>query len=108
MPPKTRGEQPQVASSGKVPRGSADRSVLQSVQRAARVLDEVCHRGTVTINDLATALDLDRTIVYRLVRTLESEGLLESASNGYRMGRRALMLGNAYIESLPVVRASLP
>lgn len=90
-------------------RRTADRSVLQSVQRAARVLDEVARRrGPVTIAEIAANLDLDRTIVYRLVKTLEGEALLEQSGAGYTMGPRALLFGNAYLDSLAVMRAALP
>ena len=72
-------------------------------------MEEVSRRGgSATITDLATALKLDRTIVYRLVRTLEGENLLESQNGRYRIGSRALMLGNSYLEDLQVVRASVP
>ncbi len=87
----------------------ADRTVLQSVQRAARILDEIAkHRGPVTTGEIASALDLDRTITYRLLRTLEGEELVESVDGGYVSGRRALVFGNAYLENLPVLRAALP
>jgi IclR family transcriptional regulator, pca regulon regulatory protein len=87
----------------------ADRSVLQSVQRAASVLDEVARRkGSVTIGEIASSLNLDRTIVYRLIKTLEGEALLEPSRGGYVMGPRALLFGNAYLETLNVLRVALP
>lgn len=90
-------------------RRTADRSVLQSVQRAARVLDEIARRrGPVTIADIAASLKLDRTIVYRLVKTLEGEALLEQSGVGYTMGPRALLFGNAYLDNLSVLRVALP
>jgi DNA-binding IclR family transcriptional regulator len=86
-----------------------DRSVLQSVQRAAAVMDEVARRrGPVAIGELAATLQLDRTIVYRIVRTLEGEGLLESGNGGYTIGGRALLFGNAYLDTLTVRRVALP
>lgn len=92
-----------------VPRRAPDRSVLQSVQRAARVLDEVARgRGSVTIAEIASRLNLDRTIVYRLIKTLEGEGLLEQSGAGYTIGPRALVFGNAYIDSLTVRSIALP
>ncbi len=87
----------------------ADRTVLQSVQRAVRVLDEIAHhRGPITTAEIAAALDLDRTITYRLLRTLQGEELVEAVDGGYTMGRRALVFGNAYLENLAVLRAALP
>ena len=43
------------------------------------------HRRPVSIIELATALDLERTIVHRIVRTLEAEELVETTPNGYRL-----------------------
>ncbi|MGO9333237.1 MAG: IclR family transcriptional regulator [Acidimicrobiales bacterium] len=109
MPPeKMRVSNRKSAPLAKKSSSNADRAVLQSVQRAVRVLDAVSHAGIVTINELVAELELDRTIVYRLVRTLEREQLLEATHGGYKVGRQALMLGNAYIEHLPVVRVALP
>ena len=90
-------------------RAVVDRTLLQSVQRASAVLDQISRTRTpVTVSHLATTLQLDRTIVYRIVRTLEAEELLEQTSDGYRMGRRALLLGNAYLDGMTVRRVALP
>ena len=88
---------------------SADRTILQTVQRAVRILDEIArHSGPVTTGEIASAVNLDRTIAYRLLRTLEGEELVESAGGGYVSGRRALVFGNAYLENLAVLRAARP
>ena len=94
---------PQPTSSG------ADRSILQSVQRAARVLNELAHRrGPVSVAELAASLGVDRTIVHRLMKTLLGEGLVEQSREGYKIGPQALLLGNAYLDSLVVRQLALP
>jgi DNA-binding IclR family transcriptional regulator len=93
------------ASNKRVP----DRSMLQSVQRAAAVMNEIArHRQPVSIAELASTLGLERTIVHRIVRTLEGESLVESVTGGYAMGPRALLFGNAYLDTLSVRGVALP
>jgi DNA-binding IclR family transcriptional regulator len=91
-------------------RRAPDRSVLQSVQRAAAVMNEIArHHAPASIAELASALQLERTIVHRIVRTLESEQLVESAATGgYTLGPRTLLLGNCYLDNLSVRGLALP
>ncbi|HET6951886.1 MAG TPA: helix-turn-helix domain-containing protein [Acidimicrobiales bacterium] len=87
----------------------AEKSVLQSVQRAVAVMREIArHRRPVSIAELTTALGLERTIVHRIVRTLEGEQLVEAARGGYRLGPMALLFGNSYLDTLSVRRVALP
>jgi DNA-binding IclR family transcriptional regulator len=74
------------------------RAALQSVQRAFAVLDEIVNSvGPVRASDLASSLGVDRAIVYRIVRTLAAEGLVERGpSGGYVIGPRSLVYGQAY------------
>jgi DNA-binding IclR family transcriptional regulator len=86
-----------------------DRSMLQSVQRAAAVMNEIArHRQPVSIAELASTLRLERTIVHRIIRTLEGEDLVEAVTGGYSMGPRALLFGNAYLDTLNVRGVALP
>ena len=70
---------------------------------------EIAHGNTVTsAAGLASALNLDRTIVHRLLRTLEGEELVVQTPRGYAIGPKALLLGNAYLETLRLRRVALP
>ena len=88
---------------------ATDRTFVQSVRRACRVLRVLADSGaSLTTNQVAEVLGLDRTVTYRLLQTLESEGLTERSSAGFRLGSENARLGNAYVDKLPVFRASLP
>jgi DNA-binding IclR family transcriptional regulator len=66
------------------------------------------HHQPITIAELASALHLERTIVHRIVRTLEAEQLVEAATGGYTLGARTLLLGNCYLDTLTVRGVALP
>ncbi len=71
---------------------------VQSVDRALRLLEEVADRTVgATVAELATAAELNRATVWRLLGTLAAHGLVERdpASNRYHMGYGVLRLSAA-------------
>lgn len=58
-------------------------STLQTLDRGLQALEIISeHPAGLSITDLATRLDVHRTIVYRLVTTLEARGLVARAADG--------------------------
>ncbi len=86
-----------------------DRS--QTVERALEVLaafdDSHPELG---IRELARMLQMDRTVVYRIVATLEQRKFLEQnpATRRYRIGQAAFMTGQYYVRSNPIFNAAVP
>jgi DNA-binding IclR family transcriptional regulator len=76
--------------------------VIQSVQRAARILKEL-GSGTprLGVTELSERLGLAKATTYGLLRALEAEGLVErDAETGkYRLGVTLLQLGNAFLDT---------
>lgn len=84
----------------------------QTLSRGIRLLEVLADaREPLTIDDLARRLDLHRSVVYRLLRTLEDHGLVTRDSAGrVRLGPRlaALAAGVAHdlqAEALPELTA---
>lgn len=84
----------------------------QTLSRGIRLLELLADaREPLTIDDLARRLDLHRSVVYRLLRTLEDHGLVRRDSAGrVRLGPRlaALAAGVAHdlqAEALPELTA---
>lgn len=76
--------------------------MIQSVQRAARILKELgsgAPRQGVT--ELSERLGLAKATTYGLLRALEAEGLVERdvEAGKYRLGAALLQLGNAFLDS---------
>lgn len=59
-------------------------------------------------HDIAELVGLERTVVHRIIRTLEAEGLTESVAGRHTLGPRNLHLGNCYLHQLPLRQAALP
>ena len=59
---------------------SRDFSQVQVINRAASILRAIRAAGGLTLSQLAREVGLARTTVYRIVTTLESEGLLTTAT----------------------------
>jgi DNA-binding IclR family transcriptional regulator len=78
------------------------RSTIQSVDRAARIL-KALGAGTARlgVTELADRLELAKTTVYGLLRTLERQELVEQDldTGKYRLGPAMLQLGNAFLDS---------
>ena len=87
---------------------SGDR--VQSLQRAGEVLGALLDSGTaLSALEVSRSIDLNRTIVHRLLRTLQDLGLVvETAPGRYDLGPCTLLLGNAYLDRLHVRRLAIP
>lgn len=80
---------------------------LQILTRALSVLFVFsADRAEWTLDELANELDLNKTSLLRIVRTLEAERFLFRRSNTYRLGPRVLDLGNVYLSTLSVHRTA--
>ncbi|MFG2196692.1 IclR family transcriptional regulator [Streptomyces sp. NPDC048639] len=76
--------------------------MVQSVQRAARILRELSASGPrLGVTELAERIGVSKPAVHALLRTLEAEGLVrqEKETNKYLLGAALLRLGNSYLET---------
>ena len=78
------------------------RGTIQSVDRAARIL-KVLGTGTsrMGVTEIAERLGLAKGTAYGLLRTLQSQELVEQdpETNKYRLGPAMLQLGNAFLDN---------
>ncbi|MFI5426561.1 IclR family transcriptional regulator [Aeromicrobium sp. UC242_57] len=77
------------------------RSNVQSVSRSNAVLGTLASRSPMTAREIGEAVGLDRTVVYRLLRTLESDDLVEVRGTDWRLGSGTLKIGMSYLDGLP-------
>ena len=55
---------------------ASDPRILQTLSRGIRVIELLSEAGrSLTIDQIAVSMDLHRSVVYRLIRTLEEHGL---------------------------------
>lgn len=86
------------------------RDRVQSVGRAAHVMRELARSSRpLSVLQVAERTGLNRSVVHRLIRTLQDESLIEEPESGrYVIGPAALVLGQAYLEHRTVRRLALP
>ncbi|ODU05967.1 MAG: hypothetical protein ABS81_06000 [Pseudonocardia sp. SCN 72-86] len=85
------------------------RALVQSVSRALDILDLLREAGRpMSPADLAKAADLDRTVVYRLLRTLSQRQMVSEGESGFTLGPETVLLGHRYLDALPLRRIALP
>ncbi|MGH3665507.1 MAG: IclR family transcriptional regulator, partial [Egibacteraceae bacterium] len=81
---------------------------VQSVARACAVLrvlsDSAAPLGA---TEVARRVGLNRTIVYRLLRTLQAEGMVRSVDGRFALAEENLRLGYSYLEGLGFYRSTL-
>ncbi len=88
-----------------------DRYMVPGLVRGLAVLEAfTSEKPALTLNELAKAVELSRSSVYRLVYTLTELGFLEREGQNktYRLGSRVLRLGFAYLASQEVVEIARP
>jgi DNA-binding IclR family transcriptional regulator len=82
-------------------REGAKRGKIQSVDRAARILETLASGPRrLGVSELAERLDLSRPTVHGLLQTLQAHGFVEQDrdSDKYQLGAGLLQLGNSYLD----------
>jgi DNA-binding IclR family transcriptional regulator len=75
--------------------------VIQSVDRAIRVLSALQGARQLSLSELAGRLDLPPSTVHGIVRTLVAHGMVvQDRSGRYQLGPAVLRLGNVYLDTL--------
>jgi DNA-binding IclR family transcriptional regulator len=85
-------------------------TVIQSVDRAIRVLTALQGSRRMALSELATRLELPPSTVHGLVRTLVAHGLVvqERGSTRYQLGPAVLRLGNVYLDTIELRSRAVP
>lgn len=78
--------------------------MIQSIDRAARILQLLSGARHLGISDLAGALELPPSTVHGIVASLQSHGLVAGEPHGrrYMLGPALLKLSNVYLDTLDV------
>jgi DNA-binding IclR family transcriptional regulator len=76
--------------------------MIQSVDRALRILTVLQGGRRMALGEIAAALQLPPSTVHGIVRTLLAHGMVaqERGSQQYRLGPATLRLGNVYLDTL--------
>lgn len=85
--------------------------LIQSVSHAVDVLEELCRAGgEIGVTELSKRLKLHKNNVFRLLATLELRGFVEQnrESEDYRLGVKALQLGQSYLAQSSLVARAQP
>jgi len=84
--------------------------VIQSVDRAIRVLVALQGARRMTLSELAGRLELPASTVHGIVRTLVGHGMVtqEHGSGRYQLGPAVLRLGNVYLDTLELRSKAIP
>lgn len=84
---------------------------IQSVGHALDVIEQFSSDvEELGVTDLSKRLKLHKNNVFRLLATLESRGYIEQnkATDNYRLGIRCLLLGQAYLRQVGILRQAGP
>ena len=85
--------------------------LIQSVSHALDVIEELCKaNGEVGVTELSKRLKLHKNNVFRLLATLELRGYVEQnkETEDYRLGVKALQMGQAYLAQSAFVSKGTP
>ncbi|MDZ4787200.1 MAG: IclR family transcriptional regulator [bacterium] len=85
--------------------------LIQSVSHSLDVLEELAgHQSEIGVTELSKRLKLHKNNVFRLLATLELRGYVEQnrESEDYRLGVKALQLGQAYLTHSSLVSRAYP
>lgn len=88
------------------PDRAADRSPAPAVTRALYILTllEQAEGAGVSLGDLARGIGAAKSSTSNLCQVLETGGMIQRTGTGYRLGRRSVELGGAYLAGFDQVR----
>jgi DNA-binding IclR family transcriptional regulator len=92
------------------PNPSKEGHVIQSIDRAIRVLFALQGARRMTLSELASRLELPPSTVHGIVRTLVAQGMVvqEHGFGRYQLGPAVLRLGNVYLDTLELRSKAIP
>jgi DNA-binding IclR family transcriptional regulator len=84
--------------------------VIQSVDRAIRVLTALQGARRMSLSELAARLELAPSTTHGIVRSLVEHGMVvqERGSSRYQLGPAVLRLGNVYLDTLELRSKAIP
>jgi DNA-binding IclR family transcriptional regulator len=84
--------------------------VIQSVDRAIRVLSALQGARRMSLSELAARLELAPSTTHGIVRSLVEHGMVvqERGSSRYQLGPAVLRLGNVYLDTLELRSKAIP
>jgi len=85
--------------------------LIQSVSHSLDVLEEMCKTSQeLGVTELSKRLKLHKNNIFRLLATLELRGFVEQnpQTENYRLGVRALQLGQSYVQSSSLIARAMP
>jgi DNA-binding IclR family transcriptional regulator len=99
-----------VKGSSRIGRAGKRSVVIQSVDRAIRILLALQGERRLGIADLAARLKLAPSTVHGIVKTLAAHGLVvqDAATGRYQLGPTVLRLGNVYLDTLELRSRAVP
>lgn len=87
----------------------AEKKLIQSISRAARIIDYVAENSNVRLVDISNNLQLHKSTLYGIITTLQEENLLtKDYNNTYSLGTRLYELGKIYEEKFSVKKFARP
>ncbi len=84
--------------------------MIQSVDRAIRILTALQGARRMSLSELAAALELAPSTTHGIVRSLVEHGMVvqERGSSRYQLGPAVLRLGNVYLDTLELRSKAIP
>jgi DNA-binding IclR family transcriptional regulator len=84
--------------------------VIQSIDRAIRVLTALQGARRMSLSELAARLELAPSTTHGIVRSLVEHGMVvqERGSSRYQLGPAVLRLGNVYLDTLELRTKAIP
>jgi len=84
--------------------------VIQSIDRAVRVLTALQGARRLSLSELAARLELAPSTTHGIVRSLVEHGMVvqERGSSRYQLGPAVLRLGNVYLDTLELRSKAIP
>src|SRR6476660_3311304 len=106
----TRGVRKLPRQSGRRAAATGGGPMIQSVDRAIRILTALQGARRMTLSELAGRLELPPSTVHGIIRTLVGHGMVvqEHGSGRYQLGPAVLRLGNVYLDTLELRSKAIP
>jgi DNA-binding IclR family transcriptional regulator len=82
--------------------------IVPSLKNSFSILEILSNNGGLTLQELSKKTSIPKTTVFRILHTLETEGVIEKEGDKYKIGFRVIKLGMAALSRMELRNLVIP
>ena len=82
--------------------------IVPSLKNSFSILEILSNNNALTLQEISQATSIPKTTIFRILYTLEHEGVIEKENDKYKIGFRVIKLGMAALSKMELRNLVIP